>query len=472
MIEECDKKAEAESNDESVRLVALLAVSTSAFLTIFMAGSAAVALPSIARQFRMDPVSQSWIMTSFLLALGVFLVPIGRLADMYGRKRVYLLGVAVLAATSLACAAANSGLVLVICRFFQGAGAAMVYGPGVAILSSVFPPEERGKAMGIYIGIVYLAMSLSPFLGGVLTFQLGWRYIFLVALPAAALVIPGVLLKLKGEWVTAKGEPFDYPGAVIWGAVLVASICGMTRMPSPTAAILILAGAAGVLLFIKRERAADHPMLDVDLFRQNRMFTFTIIASLIGFCATFAVTFLLSLYLQSVRAITPQTAGIILVSQPIVQGIVTLFAGKASDTVEARILASTGMAIIVAGLVLFSFLSNATPISFVVAVLAVLGFGFGLFSAPNAAAIVSAVPQKYLGVVSGTLLSTSTVGQILSMGVTSLVFALYVRGARSNLPEPARLLQSMRLLFVVFSLICLIGLFFSLARGKPRSTTT
>lgn len=456
------------NDNGSSRMVALIVTTISSFLTPFMAASVIVALPSIGREFRMDPVFLSWVVTAFLLGVGVFLIPMGRLADIIGRKKIYLTGLAVFGITSLICAGTRSGYTLVLCRFFQGAGAAMTFGPGIAILTSIFPPAERGKALGINIGTVYLGMSLGPFLGGILTDQLGWRYIFLGAAPMTAIIITAVLLKLKQEWADARGETFDHVGAFIYGGVLIALICGITWMPSLKGLTAIVLGAAGIVLFVRWEERVTYPMLDIDLFRENRLFAFSNLAGVINYAATYAVAFLLSLYLQSIRAMSAQAAGVILVSQPLVQGMVTIISGKISDTMEPRTVASVGMAITVLGLFLFSFLSDHTAMSSIVVVLAILGFGFALFAAPNANAVMAAVSPKYLGVASGTLICTGTVGQILSMGIASLVFALYVGRVGAGPLDPVPLLRSMKLLFMIFALVSLAGLFVSLARGKVR----
>jgi MFS family permease len=456
------------NDNGSSRLVALIVTTISSFLTPFMAASVIVALPSIGREFRMDPVFLSWVVTAFLLGVGVFLIPMGRLADIIGRKKVYLTGLAVFGIMSLICAGTRSGYTLVLCRFFQGAGAAMTFGPGIAILTSIFPPAERGKALGINIGTVYLGMSLGPFLGGILTDHLGWRYIFLLAAPMTAIIIAAVLLKLKQEWADARGETFDRVGAFMYGGVLIALICGITWMPSLKGLTAIVLGAAGIALFVRWEKGVTYPMLDIDLFRGNRLFAFSNLAGVINYAATYAVAFLLSLYLQSIRAMSAQAAGVILVSQPLAQGIVTIISGKVSDTMEPRTVASVGMAITVVCLLLFSFLSDHTAMSSIVVVLAVLGFGFALFAAPNANAVMAAVSPKYLGVASGTLICTGTVGQILSMGITSLVFAIYVGRVGAGPLDPIPLLGSMKLLFMIFALVSIAGFFVSLARGKVR----
>jgi MFS family permease len=456
---------------KSVRLVVLIVTTVSSFLTPFMTASVIVALPSIGHELRMDPVFLTWIASAFLLGVGVFLIPMGRLGDIHGRKKVYTIGIAIFGAMCLACAFTRSGYALVICRFFQGAAAAMTFGTGIAIVASVFPPSERGKALGINIGTVYLGSSLGPFLGGILTDHLGWRYVFLVGVPIVVCLLAVILWKMKQEWAEAKGEAFDYVGGLLYGGVLVALIFGMTWMPSLKGSLAILVGVLAAVFFIRWETSPPYPMLNMDLFLRNRLFAFSNLAGVINYSATYAIAFLISFYLQSVRAMTAQTAGIILVSQPIVQGILTPFLGRASDTTEPRIVASIGMAIIVVCLSLLATISAHTGIPYIVAILGILGLGFALFAAPNANAVMASVTPKFLGVASGTLVCTGTVGQILSMGITSLVFAVYFGNVNTHSVESAPLMGSMKILFVIFALISIVGLIVSAARGTVHKKT-
>ncbi|MDI6809461.1 MAG: MFS transporter, partial [Candidatus Eisenbacteria bacterium] len=210
------------SNSNTTKRSALLVASLSSFLTPFMASSIGVALPSIGREFGMSAVLLSWVVTVFLLATAVFLVPFGRLADIHGRKRTFTYGAMVYTAASLLCAVSTSGKMLVSCRILQGIGNAMMFGTGMAILTSVFSPGERGRALGINVTAVYLGLSLGPFLGGFLTQYLGWRSIFWVNLPLGLMMIALASWRLRGEWAGAKGEQFDLAGSLIYGLTLMA----------------------------------------------------------------------------------------------------------------------------------------------------------------------------------------------------------------------------------------------------------
>lgn len=448
--------------------VALWVATTAAFLTPFMGSSINIALPAIGKEFAMNAVLLSWVATSFLLAAAMFLVPFGRLADIYGRKRIFTYGVLVYTASSLLTAISNSPALLISSRVLQGAGGAMIFGTGVAILTSVFPAGERGKALGINVAAVYLGLSLGPFLGGFLTQHLGWRSVFLANVPLGLLIIAFVWWKLQGEWAEARGEKFDWIGSVIYSLSLVALMYGFSRLPAAPGAWLIVVGIVGLGGFSAWEARSASPVLDVNLLRRNQVFTLSNLAALINYSATYAVSFLLSLYLQYIKGLSPQDAGLVLVAQPVVQAVFSPLAGRLSDRIEPRIVASAGMALTVVGLFLLTFLGEGTALSFVVASLLFLGFGFALFSSPNTNAVMSAVDKRFYGIASGTLGTMRLMGQMFSMGMAMLAFAVYIGKAQITPEYYPLLLQSARTVFRIFVLLCFGGIFASLTRGKVR----
>lgn len=452
----------------TTRRVAVVVATCSSFLTPFMGSALNIALPSIGREFAADALLLGWISTAYLLASAMFLVPFGKLADQRGRKHIFVWGLVVYAIGALVSGLAPSVGALIAARVVQGVGGAMIFGTGVAILTSVFPPQERGRVLGVNVAAVYVGLSVGPFLGGVLTQQWGWRSIFFLNVPLAALVAALAAGKLQGEW-RANGEGFDWPGSILYGLGLAALIYGFSRLPSGIGAALTLAGILALALFALQEGQTQTPILELNLFRHNPAFTFSNLAALINYSATFAVGFLLSLYLQSVRGISPQQAGLILLAQPVVQALFSPLAGWASDRVEPRLVASTGMALTVVGLALLYPLGPDTAVSYVVGVLALLGFGFALFSSPNTNAVMSSVDRARYGVASATLATMRLTGQMLSMGIVMLIFALFM-GETAVTPQTAlRFLASARAAFGVFVVLCVLGVFASLARGSIRA---
>jgi MFS family permease len=330
----------------------------------------------------------------------------------------------------------------------------------------VFPPGEKGKALGINVAAVYLGLSLGPPLGGILTHHLGWRSIFLANVPLGLIIVVFVLLKLKGDWAEAKGEKFDFVGSLIYSLTLTSIMYGFSTLTSNTGAWLLLLGSLGFFLFIKWEIKMESPVLDMRLFRNNKAFTLSNLAALINYSATFAVTFLLSLYLQYIKGLSPQDAGIILIAQPIVMAIFSPFAGKLSDRIEPRIVASIGMTVTAVGLSLFIVLSEKTTLEFIISSLILLGFGFALFSSPNTNAVMSSVEKRFYGVASGTLGTMRLTGQMLSMGIAMLIFAIYLGGVQIMPESYPAFLRSTKAIFVILAALCFVGIPASLARGK------
>lgn len=447
---------------------ALIVAMLSSFFAPFMASSINVALPSIADEFEMDAVLLTWVATSYLLSAAVFMVPFGKLADIHGRKRIFILGMWVFGIASVLCAIAPSSWILIGARIIQGFGSAMVFGTSIALLTSVYPPQERGKVLGLTVAVTYVGLSVGPSLGGFLTGFLGWRSLFMFTLPFAAAVIIVASRRLKGEWADAKGETFDLGGSVIYALSLTGVILGFSFLPDLLGVTISLAGVAGMGVFVYWESRFRNPVLDMALFRRNKAFAFSNMAALINYSATFAVTFLMSLYLQYVKDLTPEEAGLLLVAQPIVMAAFSPLAGRLSDVVEPRIISSIGMAISAVGLVLLSFMAEDTSIWVIIASLAVLGFGFALFSSPNMNAIMSSVEKKSYGVASSTVGTMRLVGQVLSMGIATLFISLYIGSTDLTHELAPEFLKSFQLSFTLFAAMCFVGVFASLARGKIR----
>ena len=456
-------------NEKATKLSALIIASISSFLTPFMISSVNIALPAVGKEFQTDAVVLSWVATSYLLAASVALVPFGKLADIYGRKKIFLIGQIIVTITSLLAAISVSASMLIVVRILQGVGGAMVFATSIAILTSVYPPQERGRVLGIAVAAVYIGLSCGPFFGGWLTQHFSWRSIFIVNIPLGVSIICLVVWKLKGEWTGAEGDKFDLAGSLIYGLAIVAIMYGITIIPSLMSIGFIVAGILALVGFVKWETRVRYPVFEVSLFIENKTFSFSCLAALINYSATFAVSFLLSLYLQYIKGLTPQGAGVVLIAQPIVMAVFSPLAGKLSDRIEPRVIASLGMALTTLGLILLATVNQDTTLLFVVCSLLVLGFGFALFSSPNMNAIMGSVEKKYYGIASGSVGTMRLLGQMLSMGIATLVFALFI-GRAEIIPEvyPA-LIKSIKIAFIIFSGLCAAGIFFSLSRGELRS---
>ena len=412
--------------------ILLLVVILTSFINPFLGAAVNIALPKIAEAFQMDAITMSWVGMSFLLASAVFLVPMGKIADMVGRKRIFLYGNIILTAASALCAVSVSTPMLLFARVIQGVGGAMMFGTGMAMITSAFPPQERGKAIGIVVSAVYLGLSAAPVLGGILTQYLGWRSLFYITIPVSVLVIFITLLYLKTDWSDAKGEKFDIKGSAIYMIFMSILMFGFTKLPDTFAIIFTAIGILGMIWFVWFELHTKYPVLNIHLFKNNKVFAFANLAALINYAATFAISFLLSLYLQYVKGFPPRDAGMILVTQPILMTIFASFSGRLSDKYSSNILSSLGMSIIVVGLFLLVFIDERTSNIYIIGSLVILGMGFGIFSSPNTNSIMSAVEKRYLGIASATVSTMRLIGQMMSMGIATLIIHLYI-GETKNL---------------------------------------
>ncbi|HUX21572.1 MAG TPA: MFS transporter, partial [Spirochaetia bacterium] len=380
-----------DANQAVSKHTALAVASISSFAVPFMSSSINVALPDIGRVFNLNAVVLGWVATIFLLAAAIFLLPFGKIADIVGRKKIYLYGVISFTAFTAVSALAPNITFLLIARTLQGAGAALIFGTGVAILTSVFPPSERGKALGMNVAFTYTGLSLGPVLGGVLTQRFGWTSVFWVIVPLGVVATILVLWKLKGEWKEAAGEHLDIVGSLVAGSALAVLIYGLSVLPSIAGYTFVFAGIAGIIGFIAWERRARDPVVRLDMFVGNRVFAMSNVAALINYSATFAITFFMSLYLQYIKGMDPGQAGLVLIAQPAMMAIFSPITGRLSDRYQARVLASIGMGMMAVMLFLLSRISPDTPLWFLVPSLLILGIGYALFSSPNANAIMGSV---------------------------------------------------------------------------------
>ncbi len=457
---------QTEKSIDNHRLIILIVTSVCAFLTPFSSSAINMALPSIGKEFSASAIILGWIATSFLLATAVFLVPFGRLADIHGMKKMTVSGLILYSLSSTIAAVSISTIMLLVARVIQGIAGAMILSSSTALLVMAYPPRQRGQVLGINVACVYSGLSLGPFLGGVLTQTTGWRSIFWVITGLSLIAVILTLFLVRNEWATARGEKFDLTGSIVYGIGLIALIWGLSQLPNLTGFISIIAGISTLAGFIVRELNISSPVLNINLFIKNRVFGLSNLAALINYASTFAVTFLLSLYLQYIKAMTPANAGMVILLMPVLQAIFSPFTGRFSDIIEPRILASSGMALTVIGLLMLVFLDSDTSTVYLIISLAILGVGFALFSSPNTNAVMSSIGKESLAIASATLATMRLIGQMFSMGIAMLVLAT-IMGNLQILPEFYPQFQlSVRYSFVIFTLLCFGGIFASMARGK------
>lgn len=453
--------AAASAKDGHVLLVVALANWVAAFMTT----SINIALPTIQTEFALNAVALGWLPLSYILATAVFLLPFSKVADIYGRRLLFVLGLLVVFVSALLMVFADSYAWLMLCRMAQGVGSAMIFATSTAIVTLVYPPHRRGYAMGIMVMAAYLGQTMGPVLGGVIVHNIGWRYLFVFA--AVYMFVNIVLdrwLLRRAEWREgAKG--FDWRGSLVYGASLAAVLMGLSWLPTVQGIVLFVGGSIGMVGFMWWETHTPVPILELSLFRSNRVFALSNLAAVISYVAVWGVTFLMSLYLQFIKGLNAQTAGLVLITGVALQAGFSPVAGRLADRIQPRWLASFGMGLCVLGLLALSFLGTATPYWYIVLAVCLLGTGYAFFSGPNQSSIMGSVERRQVTVAGASLGTMRVVGQALSIALATLVLAVVVGREEIRPADYPQLLTATRITFAIMTVLCVIGTVVSLVRG-------
>ncbi|MFW9894948.1 MAG: MFS transporter [Candidatus Thorarchaeota archaeon] len=453
-------------SDSKDRKFILLTIFFSFFLTAFSTYTTVISARVIGSELGMDVVTIGWVSTIFILAAAMFQIPFGKVGDLYGRKKLFLSGVIIFTISSIILALINTSIAFIIFRFIQGLGAALIYATSNAILTASYPPNQRGKVIGISVTGVYIGLTLSPLLGGIMTQNLGWRSQFWFNIPFGILIILLVLFKVKGEWLSEIREKIDYIGSAIYASFLFFLIFAFSLLPSIQGYIFIIISIFGVAVFYFWERRITNPVLNFDLFKNNRFFSFSCLVSTFFYVSTIALALLMSLFMQYLKGLSPQEAGYILLIQPLMQAIFSPIAGRLSDRIETRKIVSMGVILVVLAIFPFIFIDSNFPIFLIAISFGIIGLGTALFSSPNISAIMSSVPKSSLGIASGLVGTMRTIGQTLSFGVSTILFAVIIGDVQITPPYYPQFIVSAQIICIIFSILALISLVFSVLRGK------
>jgi MFS family permease len=426
-----------------------------------------VALPNMERDLGLSAAMMGWVTLSTFMAMAAIAAPCAKLADIYGRRRTYIMGLVLSLIGLLSCALAPEVVTLLLGRIVTGFGLAIVFTNGTAMVPSSYPPAQRGRVLGYTVGSVYLGLSLGPFVCGYLVEMFDWRAIFWLSffgfLPSLVLI-----QMVKTEQRPAKGERFNMRGAVLWTAAILTLFFGLTNITHlPLGPVLIACGLVLSYVYIKVSLAAEHPILEVRLFLENRRFAFSSLAAFISYSASTGVIFLLSLYLQYIKGLPAAKAGVILMIQPLCQTVITPIMGRLSDKLDPGRMASAGMAILCAGITGAAiFLGPNTPMWAFIMLLIFLGTGFAIFCAPNSNAIIGSVPPQKIGQAAGTITATRLCGQVSSFALTTLIFTVVIGPGDMSPEKYPAFMRAATIGFSIFAPICFMAILASLARGK------
>ena len=444
----------------------LLVMSMINWMAAFLTTSINIALPTIHSEFHLGAVALGWIPLCYILAMAVVLVPFGKVADTVGRRLVFMSGLWIVFVTALVLIFVGSYWPLVIFRSLQGVGSGMVFASATAIVALAYPPARRGFAMGIMAMTAYAGQAMGPVLGGVIVYNIGWRSIFVVAACYAMVnLVLDLWLLRRAEWRDEGEGSFDWPGSIVYGLSLSAFLLGLSWLPLPQGIALSVAGVAGLAGFAWWESRARAPVFDLNLFRHNRLFALSNLTALISYASVWAMTFLMSLYLQFIKGLNAETAGLVLVAGVVLQTALSPFGGRLSDRVQPRWVVSGGMALCVVGLVDPELLGFRHPI---------LGdprrpvparrrLRLLLRSQPGA--IMSSVERKDVGMAGASLGTMRVVGQAMSVALATLVLAVVVGRQEIQPADYPQLLTAIHITFAIMAALSALSVAASLARG-------
>ncbi|WP_407462707.1 MFS transporter [Methanobrevibacter sp.] len=441
--------------------VILLAAVVS-FVTAFIA-NISVALPLIARELAMSNIMQNWVATIFLLAIAALSIPLGKLTGKYGLKKSLLIGIIVTIIGCVLSCFSNTSYLLLFSRVIQGIGAAFINVASMALIVSAVPPETRGQALGLNIAGVYIGLSSAPVIGGFVIYYLGWQSIFYIMLIPLIFSLY-LCLSLDGEWSMYEGS-IDKLGSIVYIIGILLFIYGFTVINTILGVIFLIVGFLLLILFAYIELRLDNPVFEVRLFKNIR-FSSSNLASLISYLATFVITYIVTYHFQYIMGLDSQTSGLLLIVTPLMMAIIAPISGRISDKIDPQKLAAIGMGFVTVAILILCFLDESTPLYLIVVAMFLQGIGYGLFSTPNTNAIMSSVPKEETPTASASLAAVRVIGQTLSMGLLTVIFA-FVMGNVPIVPEYYPLLiASSKISCIISAVLCVIAVSASLVGLK------
>lgn len=425
-----------------------------------------VAIPNLASDLNASANLVAWLPTLYLLSSVAFMLPCGKLADNYGRKRIYVAGLILNVIAAVMSALATAIEWVLIWRFVQGAAGAMIFGTGVAIITSVVPAHRRGTALGVVASCVYIGLTIAPAIGGWLTEFWGWRSVFYFQAPPMIALLIFIKLKLKGDWKNEQHSKFDWLGSAQFAVFATFLVFGLSQLPSWLGWACLIASAASLTLFVLHQRQHQQPLIRVQMFRENRLFSWSLATSFFMYGSNFAVIFLMSLYLQFVKGFGPAQAGQVLLLQALAMAFVAPFAGRLADRYQPRIIATSGCVVVAIGFALLNLINTTTSTVFISTSLLLVGVGFGLFSTPNNTAIMGAVNSQEVGVASASMNLSRTIGNLFGMSLVNLMVQYHIGDVALSAEQTPAIMNTVSLAFTMSLAFVLIACMVSALRGR------
>lgn len=448
----------------------LFTVCVSQFLLPFMMAGVNAVLPPIGEDLQTSAQQLGLIGTSYALGLAVFQLTSGRLGDIWGRRCIFLWGMGIFATASFLLGFMADIRLMLAIRFIQGAGAAMFNASSLAILAGAAPPGMRGQYLGLSGAAVYAGIACGPPLAGLIAGTLGWRWLFLGNGAACVLAFSLMWFTVRTEWREGKGEPFDWKGSCIYGLGMAALTIGGTILQDHVGMgwTLLALGVVGLILYVWMELRTPYPLLDIRLLISNKLFGLSSLAAFISYSSFFGMLFFFSVYLQVVRGMSVQEAGLFLAVQSAVQVVTTPWAGRMADKHGAGLISSIGIGICGLGLLAAAFLQVDSPLALLAMTQVLLGLGISMFAVPNTTVLLSCVDHKHLGQAAGLTGAVRTGGGVLNMIVITMTLGIYLGHEPVSTATIEPFMQSMKIDLIIFGILNLLAVGCALGRLRLK----
>ena len=446
----------------------LLVTMVAGFMAPFMSTALNLAITDISTDLACGATSATWVINAYTLSTAMFSLPFGHLADMHGRRRYIIIGTATFAASSLLSAVAPNVYVLIFARVIMSIGTSAFLAGTIPLMLTYFKPEQKGRMLGIAVVATYMGLSLGPFLGGIITVFLSWRAIFLIGTACAVASLIVTCTKIEPDNIDTQ-TPFDMVGALLYMAGVALFMYGLSEWSSHAfAPILCGIGAVVLVAFVVYEARQENPVVQVRLFKSNPAYGLSNFACLLSFGACFAITYTMAIFLQNVAHLSALVSGVVLVVTPVMQALLSPYSGHLADRIAPQRIAVFGMAIIVASLVVFSFIGMYSPLWAVIIGLLLIGIGNTFFSTPNNTAILSCVDRAHYSEANSTISTMRGLGQSLSIAMVSMVFSMTIGNTVIAQVQTDLLASSIHTIVLICLAIAVVALLVSIISEKNK----
>jgi len=450
---------------KSERKTLLIASCTASAVTPMTGSMMNLSLPGIGAAFEIGAHSLAYVNTIFLLSSVIFMVPVSRIADIYGRKKIFMTGLVIHIIAAIGGYFSLSYSMLLGFRFLMGLGTAGMATTAITMLTDAFPPSERGGAIGLNTASVYMGLSIGPVLGGFINDLFSWREVFLLTAPLVTVALIAIS-RIKADSIDDGAKKFDIIGTVLYVSAVALTMIGLIYLPEFMAFALIAVGLMLFVLFFKYEKNTDSPVLSVWIF-SYKVFRRSSIASFLINTANFSVLFFISLYLQEIGQLTPSQAGFVILSQPLVQAALTTYFGKLHDRIsDKRVLPTAGVMITLIAVIMMMSLSMNPNLGLVIASLMLFGLGNAVFNAPNTTTMMSSVLPKDRGSASATVAVVRQMGMAVSMAIAMGTISIIMGSLDTIGPSTyGDFVTVIHISFIISAIMCVVAMLVSWFRG-------